>query len=242
MNSSPENTSREDTSLEYPTDYAGHDRIYQRRRAEQKPGWDDEYATRFEILDGWLTRDHVPKKGCVLEFGCGAGNISERLAARGYTVTAVDVAPTAIAWARSRLRDTRLEVEFLEADLLDLDQRLEPASFDLVYDSHCFHCIIGSDRARFLQIAHHLLTPNSLLHIETMCGETRHARILQQLDAKSRNLISNGIATRYLGDRDTIQREVEAAGFEIVWSQVLEHEINPDLLLLDARKRECPTS
>jgi len=68
-----------------------------------------------------------------LVIGSGLGRDSEYLAARGYAVTAIDVAPTAIATARERYPDST--VHYRIADLLNAPQDLLGA-FELVVESY----------------------------------------------------------------------------------------------------------
>ena len=56
-------------------------------------------------------------KGCVLDFGCGLGNLSLAAAARGCSVLALDASPTAIAHLRQRAKSSGLELDAIEADL-----------------------------------------------------------------------------------------------------------------------------
>ena len=51
----------------------------------------------------------------VLDIGCGGGILAESMAARGARVTAIDMAPAPLAVARIHLRETGLEVEYLQA-------------------------------------------------------------------------------------------------------------------------------
>ncbi|MDZ4832086.1 MAG: methyltransferase domain-containing protein, partial [Phycisphaerae bacterium] len=56
------------------------------------------------LLVSWLDRDagDALRTGArVAVVGCGLGNDARELARRGYDVTAFDVSPTAIEWARS---------------------------------------------------------------------------------------------------------------------------------------------
>jgi 2-polyprenyl-3-methyl-5-hydroxy-6-metoxy-1,4-benzoquinol methylase len=50
----------------------------------------------------WLDRGIVAPRGRALVVGCGLGDDAEELARRGWTVTAFDIAPTAIEWCRKR--------------------------------------------------------------------------------------------------------------------------------------------
>ena len=54
-------------------------------------------------LVAWLDRERVVGGDRrALEIGCGLGDDAEELARRGFTVTAFDVSPTAVAWCRRR--------------------------------------------------------------------------------------------------------------------------------------------
>lgn len=197
------------------------------------PGWDDEYVSRFESLHTWFALPHVPPKGDLLEFGCGAGNLTLPLAKHGFRVTGVDIAPHAITWARERVDGCGYEIDLWTRDLLDLGAA-PAARFDIVFDSHCFHCIIGADREQFLSVARHLLRPGGMLHIETMCGDVKSERIRKTQDPVSRNLMTGKFATRYVGDAQHITQEVQLAGFQVVYQQIVPSETTPDLLILDA--------
>ncbi|MDW4499400.1 magnesium protoporphyrin IX methyltransferase [Sulfitobacter sp. D35] len=58
----------------------------------------------------------------VLDAGCGAGQMTAALAARGADVAAVDISPALIGIARRRLpEDHRARVQFVAGDMLDPD-------------------------------------------------------------------------------------------------------------------------
>ena len=67
-----------------------------------------------------------------LVVGTALGDDAEMLAARGFAVTAFDIAPTAIERARRRFPSS--SVEYVVADLLDLPQEWRGA-FDLVAEA-----------------------------------------------------------------------------------------------------------
>lgn len=98
----------------------------------------------------------------MLEIGCGAGNFSVMLAQHGYTVTGVDISPTAVDWAKERARSTNTVVVFRVDNVLTLST-CGDAMFDVVVDGHCLHCIIGDDRARCLESVAGYSSPGACL-------------------------------------------------------------------------------
>lgn len=83
-------------------------------------------------LTDWLARqaDFAGKPQAVV-VGCGLGDDAEALASAGFAVTAFDVSPSAIAWAKQRFPHSA--VDYRVADLFDLpDEWCE--AFDLVFE------------------------------------------------------------------------------------------------------------
>ncbi len=65
----------------------------------------------------------------VLDLACGIGRHSLELTRRGFEVVGVDISPELLEMAATSAREQSLEIEFVEADLRELDFRDE---FDLV--------------------------------------------------------------------------------------------------------------
>ena len=220
------------------TDYALHDRQYQKRRAAGEPGWNDAetIANNNGKLAAALAAGYYPKHGKALELGCGAGDLSLELAARGYDVSGVDIAPTAIEWARDKAQERGLSADFQVGSVLDLASYADN-TFDLVLDGYCLHCIIGDDRAKFYAAARRVLKPGGLLHINTMWDDG-NLDALGGFDPETRCQIWDGVALRYFGLPDELLAEATAAGFDIIWSKTYPrpHPNHSAMLRTDARK------
>ena len=67
----------------------------------------------------------------VLDIGCGGGILAESMAARGATVTGIDLAPGPLAVARLHLKETGLNVDYRAVAAEDFAQE-RPAAFDVV--------------------------------------------------------------------------------------------------------------
>lgn len=106
------------------TDYASHDRAYQRKRNDPaRIGWikqdelDDDWRLSWQPL---LRKNAFPKQGRLLELGCGAGNTSLQFVKQAYEVVGVDIAPTAIDWAIENAARTGINATFLTGNVLTL--------------------------------------------------------------------------------------------------------------------------
>jgi SAM-dependent methyltransferase len=71
-----------------------------------------------------------------VELGCGTGESTIYLAQKGFEVTAIDVAPTALGLAAEKAARAGVRVRWVLADVLALP---ELPTFDLVFDRGCYH-------------------------------------------------------------------------------------------------------
>jgi len=94
------------------------------------PDWEASVARQGEQLEG-IIREFVSEARTVLDCACGIGTQALGLAARGFAVTASDIAERAVARGREEAARRGLAIEFLTADMRDLSA-LEPRRFDVV--------------------------------------------------------------------------------------------------------------
>lgn len=104
-----------------------------------------------ELVDlGWY-------EGRVLDIGCGTGELGLALAARGHSVTGVDLAPTAIERARHKAAERGLDAEFIVADATELAGY--DGHFDTVVDSGLLHCLEPPAQRRYLEVLRRICRP-----------------------------------------------------------------------------------
>lgn len=85
-------------------------------------------------------------RGRVLDLGCGTGEHTVLLAARGYEVVGADSAPAALERARAVAAARGVDATFVAADAL---QPTDLRGFDTVLDSALFHIFDAEDQARY---------------------------------------------------------------------------------------------
>lgn len=109
----------------------------------------EEWEARY--LDGttpWHTMDPEPALNEVielagiapcraLEIGCGEGSNARWLARRGFSVTGIDISPTAIERARAHARGEGVGCDFQTLNFLT--EPLAEADYGFVFDRGCFH-------------------------------------------------------------------------------------------------------
>jgi SAM-dependent methyltransferase len=109
-----------------------------------------------ENLAGWFSDGRLTP-GRVLELGCGHGRNAVYLAGLGCSVDAVDFSAQAIAQARKRAEQAGARVTFSCSSIFGAG--FPDASYDLVYDSGCFHHLPPHRRQSYVDLVHRALKP-----------------------------------------------------------------------------------
>lgn len=140
--------------------------------------WDGFYSDRSksvpffaakpdENLVSYLDRGLITP-GRALDLGCGPGRNALFLASAGFAVDAVDLSPTAIAWAEERAAKAGAGIRFHCGDAFELTTaELPDSSYDLVYDSGCFHHLPPHRRVSYLGLLDRVLAPGG--HLALTC-------------------------------------------------------------------------
>ena len=124
-------------------------------RGGKHPAWD---AGR---PSGELQR--VVEKGIVracraVDLGCGSGTDAIYLASKGFEVTAIDIAPTALSQAKKKAEKAGVAVRWLLADVL-VAPYLEP--FDFIFDRGCYHEVRFYDTKAYVETVRHFSRPGT---------------------------------------------------------------------------------
>ncbi|BAB05777.1 class I SAM-dependent methyltransferase [Halalkalibacterium halodurans] len=97
------------------------------------------------------------ESGKVLELGCGPGRNAIYLAENHFEVDVVDLSQKAIDWAMDRANERKASIRFIRENIFNLN--VNKASYDLVYDSGCFHHIPPHRRMDYIHLVTTALKP-----------------------------------------------------------------------------------
>ncbi|WP_413577986.1 class I SAM-dependent methyltransferase [Bdellovibrio sp. HCB290] len=129
--------------------YDAHERAYKEIKSKGYIGWGNA-KTLNDVVDPitlnylkssiqqWTGKGFAGKSA--LDLGCGAGATAFTMAQLGLNVTGIDISATAIEMAKDLANQQNLKIDFMVGDVLRLENLNR--KFDIIYDSHCLHCIV----------------------------------------------------------------------------------------------------
>lgn len=157
------------------TYYHVHESAYQQIKTNGYVGWGN--VKNINELGDSATKQYLTEtvqrffpdinNQKALDLGCGTGTTAFVLSRLGFEVTGVDISETAIAMGQDLALQQNLKINFIQGDVLELNKLNQ--KFDLIYDSHCLHCIVfEEDRMRVLKGVKSALNEGGIFILDTM--------------------------------------------------------------------------
>lgn len=132
------------------------DRIYREIPLEEIP-WNMESPPDALVR---LVESGEIKPCKTIDLGCGTGNHAIYLASKGFDVTAIDIAPTAIRTGQENAKANGVRCKFLVADVVsDLDKFSQ--TFDFAYEWSLLHHIFPQKRGKYVECVYRILNPRA---------------------------------------------------------------------------------
>jgi methyl halide transferase len=114
-------------------------------KGEPSPGLVDFIAAHPELT-----------RGTVLVPGCGTGHDARVWAKAGFTVTGMDIAPSAIKLSHERTAAANLRADFVKGDFL---RETPKQQFDCIFEHTCFCAIQIAERDLYVEAVKRWLKP-----------------------------------------------------------------------------------
>lgn len=128
------------------------EQVHRTKAPDERSWFSPRPATSLSLIDA----AGIGPSARVIDVGGGTSRLVDELAARGYEhLTMLDIAPTALAEAKSRLGDA--PVTFVEGDITEVELS---GPFDLWHDRAVFHFLTEpGDRAAYMRTLRDSLAP-----------------------------------------------------------------------------------
>ena len=134
-----------------------HPQFWEDIYLEDDAGWDlGESTPVFDKISDALPLGKV----CII--GCGRGYDAVMFAQKGFEVTAIDFAPSAISTLQSLASGAGVMINIVETDIFLLTSQFS-CEFDYVIEQTCFCAINPSRREEYEQLVKTIIKPNGKL-------------------------------------------------------------------------------
>lgn len=160
---------RENSSVDWEAD------VYAEGKQMNIWPFSDVVSAFHRELKDWKL-DRPPR---VLEVGCGAGNNLWALASIGYESFGVDIAPSAISFAKSRFEELGLKVNLSISTMRELS--FEDKFFDFVLDRAAITQVSLDEVPECVDEIHRVLAEAGKLYSFGLFGENHSGRSLGEL-------------------------------------------------------------
>jgi 2-polyprenyl-3-methyl-5-hydroxy-6-metoxy-1,4-benzoquinol methylase len=171
----------------------------------------------FELI---IKNIEIPRKGKVLDLACGPGRHSILFARKGFDVTGIDLSENLLRVAESAARKEKLEIQFIKADLRNIELT---ETFDLVVNLFTSFGFFDKDEDNFsiFRTASDLLKPggyfvfdflNSAFIENNLVRESREDKLLEKIIQKRRiegDRVIKDIIIKYKGTVKTFYESVK---------------------------------
>ena len=96
----------------------------------------------------WIISQFDIREGkSVIDFGCGPGLYTERLARTNATITGIDFSKNSIEYAKNRARDERLHINYIHQNYLEFTSS---EKYDLIIMIYCDFCVLNPKQRKSL--------------------------------------------------------------------------------------------
>jgi SAM-dependent methyltransferase len=131
--------------------------FWEEKYLDNSLGWDLGGPTPIFIQ---ISSEFNPGKICFV--GCGRGHDAIRFAQKGFDVTAVDFAPSAIQAVNNLAKKSNVIVHAVQADIFSLTPKYSE-TFDYIIEQTCFCAIDPSRRVEYEAVVKSILKPGGQL-------------------------------------------------------------------------------
>jgi len=161
----------------------------------------------IEKSSQWIYKNYIEGKGNeIIDFGCGPGLYTTRLAEFGANVTGIDFSQNSINYARKTAKQKGLNIDYICKDYLSFDAENK---YDLAMMIMCdFSVLSPHERDRMLKLFYKILKPGGRIIFDVYTAVTFYLKKEQAI--YSPQLMNNFWSSeKYFGFLNTFKYETE---------------------------------
>jgi 2-polyprenyl-3-methyl-5-hydroxy-6-metoxy-1,4-benzoquinol methylase len=120
------------------------------------------------------SKEFLEKDNYVLDFGCGSGAITNKLARVVKAIDAIDISSGMLEFAEKQAEESSIDnINYIKTSLFD--ERFQDKQFDAILAFNVLHYI--EDTKKLIERIHSLLKPNGLFISSTACLREKRSLI-----------------------------------------------------------------
>ena len=145
------------------------EKFFDKVSSKSKPEPD---ITASKIIDSSIA--YLEKGNYVLDFGCGSGAITNKIAKEARAIDAIDISSGMLDFAKDQAEKSSISnVDYIQASIFD--ERFDNNKYDVILAFNVLHYI--DDMPRLINRIHTLLKPNGVFISSTACLKERRSLI-----------------------------------------------------------------
>jgi ubiquinone biosynthesis O-methyltransferase len=151
--------------------------VFDQAAAEYDSWYTTELGQTVDSVENKLIQAlFTPQGSDVLEVGCGTGLYTSRLAEKGLKVTALDISEKMMEKAKERLKQKKLDVQWIQADIHEILPKL--GTYDGILSMTAFEFIPNPEHVLSELFKH--LNPGGCLVIGVIAGNSSWSELYTQ--------------------------------------------------------------
>ena len=197
---------------------------------------------KLKLLKKTITDQFIRAGDCVLEIGCGTGELALFMAQKGAVVEALDVSSDMLEEAQKRIWSHKLEnrVNFHLLDGTQAGESFEPGSFDVIVATLVFSELSSEKQKQTLDVCSRLLKPQGrLLIADEIIPENRLARFQYRLIHYPLSVFTWLLTRTTTNPLCGFPENIRQAGFQ---TRIVKAHLSGSLVLYEAFVEEESTS
>ena len=118
--------------------------------------------------------EYIEKNNYILDFGCGSGSITNKIAKEAKYIDAIDISSGMLEFAKEQAEKNSIgNVDYIQASIFD--ERFESNKYDVILAFNVLHYI--DDMPRLINRINTLLKPDGIFISSTACLKERRSLI-----------------------------------------------------------------